>query len=206
MKELQQRDEIIIINADKGGTMTIFDTDGYIQEANRQLNNEQCYQKLSSNHTPTPLTTQLTYSKHKIKIPEKVAEGLKVRKPKTPTLKLPPKVHKDGHPGRPLASSIDSPTSKISEYVDFHLQPYTCTVKSHIKDTKNLLNELDQVLASESNDSYLVTLDVRSLYTNIPNEQGVNVIKNLLQRNQRKLTTDSNHSFLMVNPHTQLHL
>ena len=47
-----------------------------------------------------------------------------------------------------------------------------------IKDTKHFLNKV-------SKDSYLVTLDV---YTNIPNE-GVNVINNLLQRNQSKATT-----------------
>ena len=62
-------------------------------------------------------------------------------------------------------------------------------IKSHIKDTKHFLNELDQVPASESKDSYVVTLDVRSLYTNIPNEEGVNVIKKQLQRNQSKVTT-----------------
>ena len=160
------------------------------RQANRQLNNEQCYQKLTSNptlnHTNTVNhTIDLFKTQHKI--PEKVTEGLKVRKPKTPTLKMPPKVHKDGHPGGPLLSSINIPTSKISEYVDFHLQPYTCSIKSHIKYTKHFLNELDQVPASESNDSYLITLDVRSLYTNIPNEEGVNVIKNLLQVNQSKV-------------------
>ena len=114
---------------------------------------------------------------------------MKVRNPKTPTLKLPPKVHKEGHPGRPLVSSIDSPTSKISEYVDFHLQPYTNTIKSHIKDTNHFLTELQKVPPTQSKDSYLVTLDVRSLYTNIPNEEGINVIRNLLQRTQSKLTT-----------------
>ena len=122
-------------------------------------------------------------------IPEKVAEGLKVKDPKTPTLRLPPKVHKEGHPGRPVVSSIDSPTSKISEYVDFHLQPYTDTIKSHINDTKHFLNELANVPTSNSKNSYLVTLDVRSLYSNIPNEEGVNVVKDLLRRKQNKLIT-----------------
>ena len=123
------------------------------------------------------------------KIPEKVAEGLKVKGPKTPTLRLPPKVHKEGHPGRPVVSSIDSPASKLSEYVDFHLQPYTDTIKSHINDTKHFLNELAKVPTSNSKNNYLVTLDVRSLYTNIPNEEGVNVAKDLLRRKQNKLTT-----------------
>ena len=109
-----------------------------------------CTRKHARTHTHTYKTQQ--------KIPEKVVEGLKVKKPKTPTLKLLPKVHKNSHPGRPAVSSIDSPTSKISEYVDFHQQPYTSTIKSYIKDTKHFFNELDKVPASESKDSYLVTL------------------------------------------------
>ena len=36
LTELQKRDDIIIINADKGGAITILDTDDYIKEANRQ--------------------------------------------------------------------------------------------------------------------------------------------------------------------------
>ena len=53
LKDLQKRDNIIIINADKGGAITILDTENYIKEANRQLKNTQCYQKLDSNHTNT---------------------------------------------------------------------------------------------------------------------------------------------------------
>ena len=192
LMDLQQRDDIIIINADKGGAMTIIDTKDYIKEANRQLSDPNSYRKLSYNptseHTNTVNTT-IDIFKNQHKIPEKIADGLKVVSPKTPTLKLPPKVHKPGHPGRPLVSSIDSPTSKISEYVDFHLQPYTDTIKSHIKDTNHFLNELHKIPPEQSKENYLVTLDIRSLYTNIPNEEGINVIKNLLQRKESKLTT-----------------
>ena len=102
-------------------TITILDTDDYIKEANRQLNNQQCYKKLSLNPTSNQTNTvndTFDLFKAQQKIPEKVA-GLKAKSPKTPTLKLPPKIHKNGHPGRPLVSSIDSPTSRISEYVDF---------------------------------------------------------------------------------------
>ena len=192
LQNLQKRDDIIIINADKGGAITIMDTDDYVKEGNRQLNDELCYKKLEHNPTVNHVNTvhdTIDLFKNQQKITERVAEGLKVNNAKTPTLKLPPKVHKQGHPGRPLVSSIHSPTSKISEYVDFHLQPYTKTIKSHLKDTKHFLTELDKVTASTSKDSYLVTLDVRSLYTNIPNEEGINVITNLLRRSQSKVTT-----------------
>ena len=190
--DLQKRDDIIIINADKGGAITILDAKDYVKEANRQLSNPICYQKLPYNPTTEyagTVNSTIDVFKDQHKISEKIAKGLKVTSPKTPTLKLPPKVHKEGHPGRPLVNSIDSPTSKISEYVDFHLQPFTDTIKSHIKDTNHFLNELQKIPEAQSKDSYLVTLDVRSLYTNIPNDEGIKVIKDLLQQKQSKLTT-----------------
>ena len=62
-KDLQTRDDIIIINADNGGAITILDAEDYVKEANRQLNDEQCYQKLRSNPTrPTQLTLLSTCS------------------------------------------------------------------------------------------------------------------------------------------------
>ena len=192
LNDLRARDDIIIINADKGGAITILNTEDYVKEANRQLKDEKCYQELNSNPTlsyANTVNSTIDLFKSQHKIPDKVAEGLKVKNPKTPTLKLPPKVHKENHPGRPIVSSIDSPTSKISEYVDFHLQPFTDTIQSHIKDTRDFINELDTIPISKSKDSYLVTLDVRSLYTNIPNEEGINVIRNVLQLKRNKLTT-----------------
>jgi hypothetical protein len=34
-----------------------------------------------------------------------------------------PKVHKPGNPGRPIISSNNAPTEKISQFVDYHLRP-----------------------------------------------------------------------------------
>ena len=43
MKELNERDDIIIIKADKGGAVVIVDVKDYIKEAERQLNNTENY-------------------------------------------------------------------------------------------------------------------------------------------------------------------
>ena len=91
-------------------------------------------------------------------------------------IKVPPKVYKENHPGRPVVSSINSHSTRISEYVDHHLQPYTEDIKSY-KDTKDFLNHLHKVPTNISKNSYLVTLDVNSLYTYIPNEEGINISK-----------------------------
>ena len=53
---------------------------------------------------------------------EKEKTMLKTSHPKTPKFYRQPKIHKEGKPGRPVISSIDCHTAKISKYVDFHLQ------------------------------------------------------------------------------------
>ena len=46
MKELSEREDIIITKADKGGAVVIVDVKDYIKEAERQLNNTENYRKL----------------------------------------------------------------------------------------------------------------------------------------------------------------
>ena len=51
LQELRSRDNIIITDADKGGTVVRFDVEDYIKEAERQLHNTENYKRL--NHNPT---------------------------------------------------------------------------------------------------------------------------------------------------------
>ena len=63
MEDLSKRDDIVACKADKGGAVVITDVDDYINEANRQLNDELFYKKVDENRTgihghwsATPLT------------------------------------------------------------------------------------------------------------------------------------------------------
>ena len=78
-----------------------------------------------------------------------------------------PKIHKPGNPGRPIVSANGHPTEKISEFVSFHLNPLVQTLPSHVKNSTHLLNKLQDFDDIPPN-ALLVTLDVSSLYTNIP--------------------------------------
>ena len=51
IKNLQERDDIIITKADKGGAVVIWNTNDYIEEANRQLNDASAYKKLDADPT-----------------------------------------------------------------------------------------------------------------------------------------------------------
>ena len=71
------------------------------------------------------------------------------------------------------------------------LQPYLTKVKSYLRDTTDFLNKL-KALGPLPNDYILGTLDVTSLYTNIPNTEGCLAIYRLLCMhrtiNSRELT------------------
>ena len=91
-----------------------------------------------------------------------------------------PKIHKNKIPvpGRPTVSSCDSPTEKISMLLDIILQPYVLDTKSHIRDTSDFLQKVSKIELKDND--WLFTMDVMSLYTNIPHDEGISCIKELL--------------------------
>ncbi len=84
-----------------------------------------------------------------------------------------PKIHKPNSPGQPIISGCQSPGRTLSHYLDFYLKPIFKEIPSYIKDTNNFL-EIIFTLGQEANPGdYLVTLDVKSLYTNITQDDGI---------------------------------
>ena len=98
---------------------------------------------------------------------------------KVSRLYLLPKLHKQGIPGRPIVSSCGSPTENIFRFVDYFLQPLTRALPSYVWGTTDFLHKLRE-LPVLSPESLLVTLDVSSLYTNIPHDEGINACEEFL--------------------------
>ena len=95
------------------------------------------------------------------------ANSLVEEKIKTLGFHLLPKIHKANNPGRPGISSVNCQTSRISEFFDYYLQPEVKKLKSYVKDITDFIKEIEAI-DHVNDDSYLVSLRVRSLYTNIP--------------------------------------
>ena len=95
-----------------------------------------------------------------------------------------PKVHKQGNPGRPVVSSNSHPRERISQFVDYHPKPLVQITQSFITDTTHFLNKLEQ-LGQLPQNALLVTLDVSSLYTNIPHNEGITACRHFLDTRER---------------------
>ena len=65
---------------------------------------------------------------------------------------------------------MNSPTEKISQFVDHFLNPCAQALPSYIKDSTHFLKILNDI-NSLNTDTWLVTLDVTSLYTQIDNQK-----------------------------------
>ena len=180
LENLMKKEEIVITKADKGGAVVVQDVTDYVKEANRQLADTNFYKKLKEN--PTSVNAALVENalddlKHKNLLEGKLAEKLKPVNPRTPQMYLLPKIHKANNPGRPVVSSVSCHTEKISKFVDHHLQSMNKELESHVQDTTDLVKKLESLPECPKEETILVTLDVRSLYTNIPNNEGLDAIK-----------------------------
>ena len=84
------------------------------------------------------------------------------------------KIHKKIPVGRPIVSDSSGPTKRISSFVDSVLQPVAIKQESYIKDTTDFINFIENTQIPDN--VVLATLDVSSLYTNIPQEEGIDVV------------------------------
>ena len=154
----------------------------YENECLRQLNDIQFYEKIDT----SPLTHEcvkkyISGLQFDEMIDGETAKYLKENSPKPGRFYTIPKIHKQGHPGRPIVSSNSHPTERISQFVDHHLQPLVTKLPSYIKDTTHFLNKLNSI-GQLPNGVLLVTLDVASLYTNIPHNDGIQACSDFLDK------------------------
>ena len=94
--------------------------------------------------------------------------------PRIPEFYTLTKIHKPSPVGRPIVSGCDGPTEKLSSFVDKLLQPIAQQQKSYLKDTTDFVNFIENTKVPA--DVILVSMDVTSLYTNIPQEEGIDTV------------------------------
>ena len=94
--------------------------------------------------------------------------------PRIPQFYTLTKIHKQTPVGRPIISGCEGPTERISSFVDSFLQPIAKSQKLYLKDTTDFINFIEKTRVVEN--AILVSMDVTSLYTNIPQEEGITII------------------------------
>jgi hypothetical protein len=182
LRELTSNTDIIIKGADKGSGIVIMDSDRYVQEALRQLNDVSTYRLLD--HDPSPaIESQLKSLVDRVHKNDSITSDMATyaipSEHKPARFYLLPKVHKPGVPGRPVVSCCGALTENLSEIVDHIVKPYITAVTSYLKDTNDFLSKI-RSLDTLPPDSMLVSLDVVNLYPSIPHEDGLSALSAFL--------------------------
>ena len=195
LNSLRDDTSIVIKEADKGSAVVVWDREDYIKEANSQLHDTQVYEETSfdSKFLSDAIFQTLQKMKLKEEITDKNIDFFMINNPRLARFYLLPKIHKrlKGVPGRPVVSHVGFHTERISSFIDYHLQPLAKNVKSYVKDTNDFLCKLKN-LRKLPEDAIMVTIDVVGLYPSIPHGEGLEALKNALdKRKEKKVSTES---------------
>ena len=113
------------------------------------------------------------------------ATNLIVEHPRTSKFYLLPKIHKPDNPGRPTVSTCSCPTELLAVYLDHVTAPFVQSLDTYVKDTTHMLNILDSFCFSDYAVKRLVfTMDIKSLYTVIPNSEGLRALQYYLDKRE----------------------
>ena len=195
LSELKKNRDIIIKKADKGSSVVVMNKDDYIQEGLRQLSDTNYYIPQDEDRTKEfheHIQKLIIGYENNGNIEKDMAKCLKTTEYKTASFYLLPKIHKvktpgEFPPGRPIISANGCPTERISAFVDENIKGAVPKLKSHIKDTTDFIHKVENLTLPQNH--ILVTFDVVSLYTNIPNNEGIKSVAKSLRKNPPTHTT-----------------
>lgn len=179
LNKLRNNKEILLKAADKGGGIVVMNTKDYEEKMITHLESNSTYLKT----TEELFLQEDLLTKYKLLIIElkpylskKQFHWISDVKNELGIIYGLPKIHKAGNPLRPIISQCNSLTNKLHTYLQQVLKIGEAQIPNLIKDSTDFLNKLKKQNHRIKNDTILVTLDVESLYTNIPLESGIDWI------------------------------
>jgi len=170
---------IIFTKADKGNITVALDRGHYINSVNSLLKDESTYKIIQKN--PVKNLEQRLNNMLKRWHSSGFVSKQELCRLRNNDCSLPkayglPKVHKEGTPFRIIVSSINTTLDSFADYLQRILQKCLPLAQSHVKNSFDLFNTLLGKKIPENH--LLLSLDVKSLFTNIPSELVIEAINN----------------------------
>ena len=151
------------------------DRNDYIEEGIGHLSDENTYLPLDRDHTSNVTkfvkNTLQSLKKAGLLSPKMADFCMPPPNVRTAVIYFLKKIHKNPMGIRPIVSTVNSATANLAEFLDIYLQPIMKQLPAYLKDTTQFVNEISEIPVEQN--TWLVTVDVKSLYTNIPNEEGI---------------------------------
>ena len=182
LSELKKDRDHIVLTADKMVAMVIMDRQDYINEANTLLN-QNTYRSIPQDPTNTIKNKLINILK---RVKSQTGLSNLTYKATYPTGCVPPKfcgvpkIHKLETPLRPIVSSCGSVTYGVAKELAKICKPLVGKSPHHIHSTQDFVEQVkhNTLAPGECLSSY----DVSALFTSVPVDQALNIIKDLLEK------------------------
>lgn len=177
-KFLKDNTDILILKADKGNTTVAIDKKEYHKKTTDILSDTNTYIILKKDPT---ITIQNKLNKT---IDQLVASNLMTAEQSKivkcncgvfPKMYFQPKIHKNTVPLRPIVSFVGSPTYALTKFLSNLISHAFVRDQYHVKDSFEMVKYIQGF--SIPDDHILISLDVISLFTNIPTDLTIELLK-----------------------------
>ena len=180
LKELQQDKDLTILPADKGKCLVVMDTNTYVDQANTMLSDNNTYTKVpKAPNIKKELIEKLRKLKKNDKISQRDYEKVYPTAEALPKFYGLPKIHKPGTPLRPIVSGCGTTTHPMARFLADILSPLMGHTQHHVKNSEHFVQSIKDM--SLSDDEIMISYDVSALFTAVPVEEAIDIIRRRLQ-------------------------
>ena len=188
LRTLKQSTDVIIKASDKCQRFVIMDKTQYLEKAKSMLQNQTDYTRVDRDPTASVQSKVQGVMHNLTNLPE--AKSLTPTHSVCPVWYGLPKDHKKGIPLRPIVSNCSSPTEKPSYIVERILTQLLKFVPTHLQSSTHFLKNLaNKYPSGVPANAFMFTMDVSSLYTNIPINDAIPVISDMVLRHISEIDT-----------------
>lgn len=182
IKKKLEENNSLALKADKSNAIVILGKEDYIKKTENFIK-ENNFKELAKDPTEK-YKKELTETIKKCTkvIPEDYRQKMNIANSKAPVMKGIPKIHKKDVPIRPLVNFQYAPTYKVSKLLSSRLNDdLKLEYKYNVKNSYDFADQMKHIKLSAN--SRLISFDISNLYTNIPVNETVELIKCRLMNN-----------------------
>ena len=180
LNKLKQESDLHITRADKSNAFVIMNKTDYVDKMNMLLSDDTTYEILRCNPQSKIISSFNAKLKQILRGQKELITKFLTVAPSIPYMYGLVKTHKENHPMRPIVSSVNAISYKLSKWLVKVLTPLLGSISSsHLINSCDLVNKLNGVNITSQHK--LVSFDVCSLFTRVP-------VNDLLQFLSEKLS------------------
>ena len=191
--ELRKNHDLVITRPDKGNGVVLMQRSDYVDKMEQILGQKNKFRRIGdavdNDHTllqERALQAFLLRARNNGHISQEVYDRIRPVGSTGPRMYGLPKLHKQGVPLRPILSMVNAPQHAMAKWLTEVLQPVLNKYSEHVvKDSFQFCSTI-QGFASERDVSqtFMCSFDIKSLFTNIPLNQTIQICLDALYRDQ----------------------